>query len=514
LEWLTAEPSDAAQLVQSLAPWMLLRGHVEDLRSLALPVARALHESGHATATVTVGSLSVPAIAIGEVEFVLGPVEDALAHAEECGDFATATACLQGLAFLDQSAQRWRQAADYAARSGQVHYQLLGEMAFHSYVPGDLRVSRDALAALADAVPVDSAAVPYLMSSWANTLLIQGRFGQVRQCYEQALRTRGGATRGEPTVLLWVLATGAADALYRNDRRAIDEIVGLTGHRALRGVAAFWAEVWQQTVAIASHRLCGVALDSDRLVDVAVAPIPPTAWRIGYSLIARQLLDHGSVDAVMTMWRNLDASALSQSPYNRLFCTSLRASIAHVTGDVDAAQQYWRELLQLSLEQDAAPFAIDALEALASINAASAPTQAARQLGAAQAARAETGYSLRFAVEAQRVETTRTRLNGSLSESDFAKALGEGAALSLADAGAYTQRSRGERRRPTIGWESLTPTEHDVARLVARGATNPDIARQLLMSVNTVKTHLAHIYTKLDIDSRAELTSFVVRHRG
>jgi DNA-binding CsgD family transcriptional regulator len=47
--------------------------------------------------------------------------------------------------------------------------------------------------------------------------------------------------------------------------------------------------------------------------------------------------------------------------------------------------------------------------------------------------------------------------------------------------------------------------------LVAEGATNPDIGRKLVMSVNTVKTHLGHIYTKLDITSRAQLAAILTR---
>jgi DNA-binding NarL/FixJ family response regulator len=350
------------------------------------------------------------------------------------------------------------------------------------------------------------------LSSWANTLLIQGQFNKVRECYEHAVSTRGRATRGEPTVLLWVLATGAAEALYRKDASTIDEILRLSGNRSLRGVAAFWAEVWQQTITIAMHRLRGHVLDIDLLVKVAVRPMPPTAWRVGYSLIARELLDNGAIDAVSSMCEALAASALAHTPYNRLFWTALSASIAQANGEVDGAQQHWRSLLQLSVEQDAAPFAVDALEALASINASTAPLHSARQLGAAQAARDATGYLLRFTREQQRIDTTHERLGQLLEGEELAKAIVDGGAMSLAEANAYTHRSRGERRRPTIGWESLTPTELDVARLVAHGATNPAIARQLLMSVNTVKTHIAHIYTKLDIDSRAELTSLVVRH--
>jgi DNA-binding NarL/FixJ family response regulator len=63
-----------------------------------------------------------------------------------------------------------------------------------------------------------------------------------------------------------------------------------------------------------------------------------------------------------------------------------------------------------------------------------------------------------------------------------------------------------------LGWESLAPTEREVARLVAEGATNRDIGRKLVMSVNTVKTHVSHIYTKLDITSRAQLGALLSRN--
>ena len=86
--------------------------------------------------------------------------------------------------------------------------------------------------------------------------------------------------------------------------------------------------------------------------------------------------------------------------------------------------------------------------------------------------------------------------------------------LTLDEAVALAQRSRGERRRPSTGWASLTPVELDVARLVADGLTNPAIATRLLMSPNTVKTHLSHIFTKLDITSRAELARLVATERA
>jgi DNA-binding CsgD family transcriptional regulator len=51
----------------------------------------------------------------------------------------------------------------------------------------------------------------------------------------------------------------------------------------------------------------------------------------------------------------------------------------------------------------------------------------------------------------------------------------------------------------------LTPQEAAVARLARAGKTNREIAAQLYLSVNTVETHLRHIYQKLGIHRRVEL---------
>ncbi len=52
--------------------------------------------------------------------------------------------------------------------------------------------------------------------------------------------------------------------------------------------------------------------------------------------------------------------------------------------------------------------------------------------------------------------------------------------------------------------EPLTPRERDVLRLVLEGASNREIARQLVLSVNTVKKHVLNIYGKLNVQSRAQ----------
>ena len=50
----------------------------------------------------------------------------------------------------------------------------------------------------------------------------------------------------------------------------------------------------------------------------------------------------------------------------------------------------------------------------------------------------------------------------------------------------------------------LTPRELEVLRLVARGLSNADIASELFVGEATVKTHVARIFSKLDLHDRAQ----------
>ena len=70
---------------------------------------------------------------------------------------------------------------------------------------------------------------------------------------------------------------------------------------------------------------------------------------------------------------------------------------------------------------------------------------------------------------------------------------------------------RGPRRRPTSGWDSLTQTELKVARLVAEGLSNPEIAERLFISRGTVHTHVSHVLAKLGLRSRVGLAAEATR---
>lgn len=58
----------------------------------------------------------------------------------------------------------------------------------------------------------------------------------------------------------------------------------------------------------------------------------------------------------------------------------------------------------------------------------------------------------------------------------------------------------------------LTASELRILRLVGKGLGNEEIGRELHLAPSTVRTHLKHLYAKLDLPSRAEAISYAIRH--
>jgi DNA-binding NarL/FixJ family response regulator len=65
---------------------------------------------------------------------------------------------------------------------------------------------------------------------------------------------------------------------------------------------------------------------------------------------------------------------------------------------------------------------------------------------------------------------------------------------------------------PGAGVALLTPREREVLALVGEGLSNPEIARRLTLGEGTVKTHVGHIFTKLDLRDRAAAVVFAFDH--
>jgi DNA-binding NarL/FixJ family response regulator len=58
---------------------------------------------------------------------------------------------------------------------------------------------------------------------------------------------------------------------------------------------------------------------------------------------------------------------------------------------------------------------------------------------------------------------------------------------------------------------SLSPREREILKLIARGLSNADVARALSISSATVRTHLEHIYQKLEVSNRTEAVTEGIR---
>ncbi len=131
-------------------------------------------------------------------------------------------------------------------------------------------------------------------------------------------------------------------------------------------------------------------------------------------------------------------------------------------------------------------------------------SQAGRPLGAALA-HEESGVLL--ALEG-RVETAIAPLEAAAAAFER---LDAGRDLARAEATlrqlGVRRGKRGTRGRPRTGWASLTDTEVRIVELVSEGLSNPQIGERLFVSRRTVQTHLAHVFSKLDISSRAQLAA-------
>jgi DNA-binding NarL/FixJ family response regulator len=65
---------------------------------------------------------------------------------------------------------------------------------------------------------------------------------------------------------------------------------------------------------------------------------------------------------------------------------------------------------------------------------------------------------------------------------------------------------------PGAAVEVLTPREREVLSLIGAGLTNTEIAAQLVLGEGTIKTHVGHIFTKLDLRDRAAAVVFAFDH--
>jgi DNA-binding CsgD family transcriptional regulator len=209
--------------------------------------------------------------------------------------------------------------------------------------------------------------------------------------------------------------------------------------------------------------------------------------------------------------RSADEASAATKGWYRANALAIRSRVAIAEGDTEGAERDCRDALACAAGVGAYLCLPDILEILAGLACnAERHREAVRIFGAAESIRKRTS-SLRFAVYQAGYEESVEALRNTLSDEDFEAAWAEGAALSTDQAITYAQRGRGERKRPSSGWASLTPAELDVVRLVSEGLGNKDIAARLFVSPRTVQSHLTRVYTKVGLSSRVQLAQEATR---
>ncbi|HEV3352830.1 MAG TPA: LuxR C-terminal-related transcriptional regulator, partial [Acidimicrobiales bacterium] len=281
---------------------------------------------------------------------------------------------------------------------------------------------------------------------------------------------------------------------------------------AERRVVAY-SMLWAATVGCwAAHRDAPPGADPSALDRAeAMAPLIGAPWATAFcrSIRADIALDAGDVGAARAFADEAVATARA-TPFGRLplgQCLLTGARVARAEGDLRRAEDETHEALSFFLQMPRPPSVPEALEVLAVIAGdQESDAEACRLLAASDTARAALGYP-RPARETRPYEAVRDLARTRLTPDAFQAAWDDGSKLSLDEGVAYATRARGERKRPSVGWASLTPTEVTVVRAVCEGLSNPEIGERLLISRSTVKTHLEHVFAKVGINSRSQLAA-------
>jgi len=187
-------------------------------------------------------------------------------------------------------------------------------------------------------------------------------------------------------------------------------------------------------------------------------------------------------------------------------------------GDAERAAKLYVDGLGIAVELGDEAGVAYCLEGIASLVATDAqPEHKARLFGASQAILESVGTPLYVQIQDRDVyDRAVEELRSRLGEEAFETAWLEGRAMTLEQALEYALQNPG-----TLAEEETTPTDYpaglsarevEVLKLLAKGMTNAQIAKELFVSPRTVNAHLRSVYHKIGSSTRAEATRFASGH--
>jgi predicted ATPase/DNA-binding CsgD family transcriptional regulator len=223
-------------------------------------------------------------------------------------------------------------------------------------------------------------------------------------------------------------------------------------------------------------------------------------------------------DAERLAKEGLEASEQAGDEFGRGVLSGLLGNFEWLMGDAQAAEARLREAVRIQDLTGHRWGMVMSLEGLAWLAASARQLErAAVLLGASAAVCQELGITLLPYGQAHH-DACEAAVHAGLDQDSYRSWWERGYALGREQvvAAALQDALPADRTAPTAPGvrdaDGLSARELEVARLVARGMSNPAIAADLFLSVATVKTHVAHILSKLGLDSRVQLANWVAAH--
>jgi predicted ATPase/DNA-binding CsgD family transcriptional regulator len=523
IEWAAAtDPAKALELCDALTNWWRLRGMY---RQGDAAYARALAATNGSTSVLRARVLAARGMLLsvmGASETATDLGNEALEIAEAADDQATMARALWtlGLASIPSDPAAIHAAAErgaalaleagdgFAWRAnawlvGWVHYVREEGAQARRLVEEVLRDADDAH--------------DRFISMWARYVLAMpsyavGDHQRSRQLLEQAVAVARalGEVLCEANSLAHI---GLIDSHLGADRVGLDDLVAARD-RAVHagvGIGVAWMDLATGVAAASVGQLERARTQLQELSDLPVLPLILAAWT-AVELAEAKRLTRDREAAIADAERALELAGRLPNPWLQARAQNALGRLLAERGEWGEADRIHHQALDAISEGDFRLELPGTLEALAHVAAGlESLGEAARLLGAADRARRDLGF---VAWKHQREEHAAlvARVREALGDEEFETASAEGAELDPDEAMAWARRARGSRKRPTGGWESLTPTELDVVRHATGGLTNAETAARMFIAPGTVKVHLSHIYAKLGVRNRAELTRQAARH--
>ena len=513
-------PGDALAVVGAMGLYWRVRGRLaEGVTATEQSLAAAPLEptSGHALA---LAKLSVLSFWLGDFSRTRSAATAALDMGAATGDTraqALALSRLGALVILSDPAAgdpMLLRAAELARAAGdQVALcDALGSLAISYFCQGDPGAMRSPLEetlTVAEAIGYEDD-IRWCLWCLAYTAFADGDLASARAHCERALGFMPGQDQMSGYFAVEVLClldahTGAADAARERAASALEQsrkeglLLGTGTLMHALGVIAWAADdldqaaQWATTLYELESGFCHAAWQAQEiLVDVALARDDSAQAKIHSEMLL----------AAAEPLRNPRAEAIAHLGLARA---------ALLEGNDQQAESVAHDALKVLMDHGWRPAVIDALDLLAEVALFRGQHErAVRLIAAGREQRSILGL-VPVSPARRRTERQLAAAGTALDDENLKKASEDGARLSFAEAVAYAQRGHGRHASATHGWASLTPTERQVVDLASQGLNNPDIARELFMSRNTVKAHLSHSYAKLGVTNRTELARLAAR---